>query len=153
VADYDSTADTKRHVAEVQRLLRQVIVDLERRSQVHDVSKLQPPEKQVFDIWTPKLRSMEYGSPEYRQALDAMGDALAHHYGANDHHPEHHARGVEDMTLVQLMEMLADWKAATLRHASGDMLDSLEQNAARFNIRPPLQRVLIRTAADLGWLE
>jgi hypothetical protein len=36
------------------------------------------------------------------------------------------------MDLVQVIEMLADWKAATLRHADGDLARSIEQNAERF---------------------
>jgi hypothetical protein len=36
------------------------------------------------------------------------------------------------MDLVQVIEMLADWKAATLRHADGSLTRSIIQNADRF---------------------
>ena len=35
--------------------------------------------------------------------------------------------------------MLADWKAATERHADGDLLRSLRLNTERFGLSPQLQ--------------
>jgi hypothetical protein len=56
-----------------------------------------------------------------------MGDGLKHHYSHNRHHPEFFGEdGVDGMTLVDLIEMLADWKAATERHDDGDLAKSLE---------------------------
>jgi hypothetical protein len=49
--------------------------------------------------------------------------------------------------------MLADWKAATLRHADGDLARSIEQNAERFGYGDEIKRLLIHTAAYFGWLE
>ena len=57
-----------------------------------------------------------------------------------------------DMTLVDLVEMLADWKAATERHADGDMGRSLELQRDRFKIAPQLMSVLWNTARSLGWV-
>ena len=42
--------------------------------------------------------------------------------------------GVNDMTLVDLVEMLADWKAATERHDDGDLAKSLEIQRERFGL-------------------
>jgi Family of unknown function (DUF5662) len=55
-----------------------------------------------------------------------MKPALGHHYAANRHYLEHFANGVNDVTLVDLVEMLADWKAATERSDTGDLRKSLE---------------------------
>ena len=73
-----------------------------------------------------------YGSDEYKQFLVGMGEGLNHHYANNDHHPEHWQHGIADMDLIQVIEMLADWKAATLRHENGSLSRSIAQNAERF---------------------
>jgi Family of unknown function (DUF5662) len=149
---YDSRSDTLEHIGQVRIQLADVVADLQERMKRHDASKLEPPEKAMYDEFTPKLRDSTYGSDEYKQFLVDMGPALQHHYQHNDHHPEHHAEGIHGMNLVQLIEMLADWKAATLRHADGDLLRSINQNAERFGYGPGLRDLLVRTAEYLGWL-
>jgi hypothetical protein len=85
------------------------------------------PEVQVFDEFTPKLRTSTYGSDAYKGHLEAMGGGLKHHYAHNRHHPEFFGEdGVDGMALVDLIEMLADWKAAAERHENGDLAKSLE---------------------------
>lgn len=149
---YDSRPDTLEHIAEVRDRLFEVILDLEDRARRHDQSKLVDPERAVFDEYTPKLRASTYGSDEYKSFLAGMGEGLKHHYAVNDHHPEHFTLGVREMDLIQLIEMLADWKAATLRHADGDLTRSIKQNAERFGYGQELGGLLIRTAERLGWL-
>ncbi|MEV6494393.1 DUF5662 family protein, partial [Actinoplanes sp. NPDC051633] len=91
-----------------------------------------------------------YGSDEYKGSLEAMGEGLKHHYAR--HHPEHFPNGVNDMTLVVLVEMLADWKAATERHDDGNLRQSLEIQRERFGISDQLLAVLYNTAEHGGWL-
>jgi hypothetical protein len=148
---YDSRPDTLEHIGHVRRLIEQAINNLARRAATHDASKLAEPELSVFDRVTPQLRELTYGSDEYRASLAAMGPALDHHYAANDHHPEHFQGGIADMHLMQLVEMLCDWKAATLRHADGDLRRSIEQNAERFGYGDEMKRLLLNTADALGW--
>jgi hypothetical protein len=149
---YDSRPDTLDHIVEVRQRLTEVIVDLQARARRHDESKLVEPEVSVFDEYTPKLRDSTYGSDEYKAFLVGMGEGLRHHYEVNDHHPEHFTLGIREMDLIQLVEMLADWKAATLRHADGDLRRSIQQNAERFNYGQELGALLMRTAERLGWL-
>lgn len=85
-------------------------------------------------------------------AIIGMGEGLQHHYAVNRHHPEHHADGIHGMNLIDLVEMLADWKAATLRHADGDLARSIEQNRERFGYGDEIAGLLLRTAEDMGWL-
>lgn len=178
MSDYDSRPDTHTHIGEVRTRLLQVVRDLLSRADDHDRSKLVEPEVAVFDEFTPKLRDSTYGSDEYKAFLDGMDEGLKHHYRVNDHHPEHFVdgdpvaiysasypdsawrqgslctdrSGVHAMNLVQMIEMLADWKAATLRHADGDLGRSIEQNAERFGYGDEIQRLLLHTAAYFGWL-
>lgn len=149
---YDSRPDTRKHIATVQKYVGQVIYDLAERSHVHDASKLRSPEVEVFDKFTPLLKDSTYGSDEYKSFLAGMGEGLRHHYAHNDHHPEHFAKGIADMDLVQVTEMLCDWKAATERHADGDLRRSIEQNAERFDYGDEIKRLLLNTAARMGWL-
>jgi hypothetical protein len=151
-SDYDSRADTMEHIAVVQAFLIEMAQQLLQRAANHDASKLAEPEKSAFDQYTPELRKLTYGSPEYRQALAHMQDALDHHYAHNRHHPEHHLTGIEEMDLIDLIEMLADWKAATLRHDDGDLLRSIAINTTRFEIPEALANLLTRSAARQGWL-
>ena len=149
---YDSRPDTYEHINHVRGHLMDVIVELMKRAHAHDLSKLQSPERELFDKYTPLLRDTTYGSDEYKAYLKEMGEALAHHYAANRHHPEHHENGVGDMNLVDVLEMISDWKAATLRHADGDLERSITQNAERFGYGPELTGLLKNTARDFGWL-
>ena len=50
------------------------------------------------------------------------------------------------MTLIDLVEMIADWKASSERYNSGNLLKSIELNIKRFNIEPQLAQILINTA-------
>ena len=149
---YDSTLDTMRHSRRVDELLLEVIIGLQGRLNRHDLSKMAPPEKAVFDRVTPLLKSSTYGSEAYKASLVDMGQGLAHHYGANRHHPEHHDAGIGGMTLVDIIEMLADWKAATERHDDGSLARSLAIQRDRFGIEPQLMDILTNTAVAFGWL-
>lgn len=146
---YDSTADTKRHIKRVRRLMRACITELKERAIRHDASKLEEPEKSVFDRVTPKLAGSTYDSEEYRSFLADMKPALDHHYAVNDHHPEHFRYGIHGMDLIQLLEMVCDWKAASERHEDGDIFRSIHVNAKRFGYSSELQGILHRTALRL----
>ena len=149
---YDSTNDTLRHIHAVRMCLDLCVTDLKFRQEHHDESKLYPPEKPVFDEYTPKLRATTYGSEEYEAFRLAMKPALDHHYAHNPHHPEHFPDGIRGMSLLDVIEMLCDWKAATQRHADGDLRKSIEINQGRFGYSDELKRILLNTAERMGWL-
>ena len=148
---YDSTKDTQEHIEKVRKNLKDVLIDIAARSYDHDKSKLEEPEKSIFDEYTPKLRDTTYGSDEYKAYLVKMGVALEHHYENNTHHPEHYPNGINGMCLLDVIEMLADWKAATERHADGDILKSLEINKERFGISDQLYEILKNTVREMMW--
>lgn len=150
---YDSRPDTFRHSLRVGELMGQAIKELVDRSVKHDLSKTEPPEVEVFDEFTPRLKTSTYGSDEYKGFLAAMGPALAHHYAASPHHPEHRPDGINGMTLVDLLEMICDWQAATERHDDGSLAKSLEIQKERFGISDQLDAILWNTARHFGWLD
>jgi hypothetical protein len=150
---YDSTPDTQEHIFKVASNLDAIIFNLSHRSLVHDRSKFGPVEKEAFDRLTPRLKNLTYGSEEYRASLREMKPALAHHYEHNSHHPEHYPGGVLDMSLLDILEMLADWKAAGERHDPPNPLDkSIAYNAERFKLSPEMTKILSTTARELGWI-
>lgn len=149
---YDSRTDTLIHSQRVGYLMVQVVTEALERSTCHDRSKTEPPEVETFNEFTPKLKTSTYGSDEYKGFLEAMGEGLKHHYASNRHHPEHFDTGVNGMTLVDLIEMLADWKAATERHADGDLAKSLDIQRERFHLSDQLYEILCNTATHFDWI-
>lgn len=145
-----SVYKTLRHIETVRNYLNTVIKELLTRGEQHDQSKLMNPEVEIFDEFTPKLRGITYGSAEYKECMKQMKPAIDHHNAHNRHHPEHHANGIKDMTLMDLVEMLCDWKAASLRHNDGNILKSIELNQKRFGYSGELRGILENTAK---WLE
>lgn len=148
---YDSTRDTKDHIGRVRYYLSECIETLGRRADVHDASKLQSPEKEAFDVLTPRLAGLTYGSDEYRASLRELKPAIEHHYARNSHHPEHWPNGVNDMSLLDVLEMLIDWKAASERHDNGNIWTSIDHNQERFGLSDQLTAILRNTARELGW--
>ena len=140
-----SENETRKHILEVQKLLSISIRELLRRSCGHDASKLEDIEKPYFDQYTPKLKETTYGSEEYKTCLVGLKPALDHHYAVNKHHPESYPNGVKGMSLLDLLEMLCDWKAATARHADGSILKSIELNQKRFGYGDELKQILLNT--------
>lgn len=138
--------DTFRHIERVRNLLNACVVELLRRGELHDQSKLESPEVEAFTEYTSKLAGCTYGSEEYNQYRAAMKPALDHHYANNRNHPEWHKNGINDMNLIDIVEMLCDWKAASERHNDGNINKSIEINANRFGISPQLAKILENTA-------
>jgi hypothetical protein len=141
--------ETQKHIEAVRKYIRFMIDKIDMRVVKHDASKLESPEVEVFAEYTPKLNSTTFGSEEYYANLEGMKSALDHHYAFNRHHPEHFANGINDMTIVDILEMFCDWKASTLRHNDGNLLKSIETNAERFKMDGQLKQILINTARML----
>lgn len=148
----DAMRDTLSHVRRVGNLMLDVIEKLQRRAMEHDDSKFSEEEFQIFAESTPKLKVLTYGSPEYDEARKDLGTALDHHYANNRHHPEFHKNGIKDMDLIDLIEMLADWKAASERHNDGCFSTSIIKNASRFEYDEDMMYLLARTAVNMGWI-
>jgi hypothetical protein len=138
--------ETELHIKTVSHFINIIVRLLLSRAEAHDASKMQEPELSIFVEYTPKLSGSTYGSPEYLEFLKEMEVALEHHYANNKHHPQHFPNGIDDMTLVDLIEMFCDWKAATLRHDNGNLLKSIEINSKRFNIDAQLTKIFKNTA-------
>jgi hypothetical protein len=133
-----------------------VVNDLIERAFCHDATKLESPEKEYYDLHTQGLHSLEYGSKSYKEVLRKMQPGIDHHYAHNRHHPQFFADGINGMNLVDLIELLCDWKAAGERHVDKpvDIFRSIDINADEdhFNIEPQMVQILKNTASYL-WFE
>jgi uncharacterized protein DUF5662 len=159
---YDSRPETRQHIDRVRHFMDESVANLIERAAVHDASKVVEPELSAFDIATPKLAQLEYGSEEYKQSLRDLGPALQHHFEHNDHHPEHYSNGCIGMSLMALIEMLCDWRAASERvkqRADGDtylkqsFAEGLKYNQQRFGYSDELAEILLNTARELGMVD
>lgn len=146
----DSRFKTMRHIETVRNYLNVVIRELLNRAEQHDQSKLQEPELEGFDRLTNSLRNSTYGSDEYEGFKKELKSVLEHHYSKNRHHPEHFDKGIQDMNLIDIIEMLIDWKCSSMRHNDGNILKSIKINQDRFGYSDELKTILENTAK---WLD
>jgi len=144
-----SNLEVIKHQQVVRGFLYRMIVELDRRARTHDQSKLESPEQEIFAESGGELSKMPYGSKEYLDNLARIQPALDHHYANNRHHPQHWPNGVDDMTLLDLCEMLADWKASTARNKDGNIRKSIEINTTRFKMSPQLAQIFENTVREL----
>jgi hypothetical protein len=147
VAD-DFLTDLIDHKNRVGGYMRLVADELLRRACEHDNSKFSPSEFEAYESAFAGFQQHAFGTEEYKAVIEEIRPAVERHYAANDHHPEFFAGGVNDMNLVQIIEMVCDWIAASQRR-HGDLGESLRINKARFTISDQLQRIIENTVEDL----
>jgi Family of unknown function (DUF5662) len=139
---YDSRAETLDHVQLVRNYVNMFIVEMLKRSERHDASKLTEAEKPTLDVVLPLLKQIAYGSPEYEALKERAKPALDHHYKHNSHHPEHYGEeGIAGMDLFDLVEMVCDW-VAWAREPGNVKID---YNVEQFDIAPQLKAILTNT--------
>lgn len=134
--------ETLIHICMVRKCIDVIIKELIKRAEDHDKSKMEEPELSLFVTHTPRLSAMTYGSEEYMKCLEELKPSLDHHYANNRHHPEHFKNGVKDMTIVDIIELLCDWKAASTRHSDGNLKKSIEHGKERFGMSKELLQIL-----------
>lgn len=144
--EFDSVEETLEHKRLVCHLLTNMAALIRARGETHDDSKLLEPERSIFTIFSRKLLQNKYGDPNYEKNKKLMSTALEHHYNENSHHPEHYPDGVTGMDLIDIIEMLVDWKAAGMRGPNGDIMKSIEMCSEKYGIEYQLMQILINTA-------
>ena len=109
---------TAEHIERVRRCLMTMAEvtdhsdELVKRSLIHDASKFDPEERIPYIWLTEFYRCKRDCEPFiYPDGMEQrVRDAIAHHMSRNRHHPEFHA-DPNDMTEVDLIEMVCDWTA------------------------------------------
>lgn len=138
------------HRLRVFQLMSKISQEVMLRGNRHDETKLDPEELPHYVATIDEFDKHQFGSDGYVKAKDSLGSAVVHHYKHNRHHPEHFNNGIEGMNLVDLLEMLADWKSATQNHPEkpGDMAKSLAWAIGKYKISPQLTQILLNTIVD-----
>jgi hypothetical protein len=109
---------TREHIERVRRCLALLAPltdhgdELSERARAHDASKFGPEERIPYVWLTEHHRCRRSGEPfEYPEGVaEAVQRAIRHHVTTNRHHPEFHA-DPNDMSDVDLIEMVCDWTA------------------------------------------
>lgn len=135
------------HKTLVGRYINKVIGSLMEQAVVHDNSKFGIWEFEPYAEVQDRFATAEYGSEEYLACCEAIKPALKHHVTVNAHHPESFANGINDMSLLEVVEMVCDWCAACQR-SGGDTL-RLDLQKARFTIDDQLYGIIVNTARRL----
>lgn len=128
----------------VQRLLDVVKYD----SIHHDESKVSNPEFTFYAKLDKALTPVKYGSEEYREITSDPHVNM--HKENNSHHPEYYENGIDGMTLSDIINMLADWKSASMT-SDTPFIEGMKMNKERFNISDQLWNILVNTVEQLGW--
>lgn len=115
-----SAEESYKHIQQVQKLLGKLIRELTYRQESHDITSVD-------------------GSEEF------AGSGSDAHYLFNPHHPEFYKHGVRDMSLVDLMEMLIDWKSKCLTGDECQIESVIEANQKRFGFSDEIKQLLINT--------
>ncbi len=145
----DSRPDTYEHILEVQKSINLAVVNLLRRSELHDLTKLEHPEVGYLDEHNHKLETLRVNSPEYKESLLALKPALDHHYAKNRHHPEHYPDRMRGMSLLDLLEMMCDCYASSQRQHSGNLRMSIQSMQERFGFTDELKQIFMNTIEEL----
>ena len=130
---------TLKHKALVARFMVGFAARLTWRALVHDNSKFWAQERGIYAKVVPGFEGLEYGSPAYRAHAAKLGPKA--HVAANSHHPEHYPQGVRGMTLLDVVEMSCDWRAAAQR-GNTNPHQSVEISRKRFAIDDQLNCIL-----------
>lgn len=93
----------------------------------------------------PQYNQATYGSAEWLSLRDKIKPAIEHHEAKNSHHLGHYKNGIKDMCLLDVLELIADWSAASLRDSSSNLEENLREAAKRNNWSDDLTQVILNT--------
>lgn len=142
-----------KHKESVRILLTTFIKELRERIESHDNSKFDKEEFKPFvSVWN-KFKEVDYCSKEYYECLDSVKDAVARHHRLNRHHPKHFQNGVNGMNIIDVIEMIADWYAASKRYKTQSFEQNLILAKEEHNIDSQLFEIILNTFCFFGLLE
>lgn len=120
------------------------------RSSIHDLSKFSDDEFDVNAANVQDFGKFPFNSPQELELRERLAPAQKLHKKRNRHHPEHFEDGVDGMNLIDVLEMLVDWKASSSRYPGDSMRKSLNVCVERYNFSPQLVKILENTCKDFN---
>lgn len=143
----DTETYIRSHIERVRKKLNVLIDILTKRAINHDKSKLEEPELSLWKKMDQEPR-YPYGSEEYKDKVRRYSDLFNMHYEKNPHHPEHFPNGIQDMTLIDLMEMMCDWISYKDYIRVTEAINIVDKQSNRFGYSDEIKNVLINTILE-----
>ena len=138
----------------VVKFLTPIIQELTKRMVEHDDSKFEDDEFPCFVQAKEEFKQVQFGTEEYEKIRAKYAAPINAHYRKNSHHPEHYQNGIEGMDLLDILELIVDWKAASMREKDGGNIEkSIEISAQKYGIDKQLSEILLNTAKRYGLLD
>tara|TARA_Y100000310_G_C20697629_1_gene826822 strand:+ start:2844 stop:3311 length:468 start_codon:yes stop_codon:yes gene_type:complete len=120
------------------------------RAFVHDISRYRPSETKYFSsVVYVDNKKVTFGSRRYFAVIRLIKPGIDLHRFRNRHHPEFHKNGFKDMSAIDILEMMCDWKAAARRHGDGDVMKSLEINQKRYGFSDDEKEILRKIVLEI----
>lgn len=139
----DSLSKARKHRNIVSNLINLLIMELHKKAETHDQSKLESPEAEIFAYYPDFIEKSNYMSEEYKSLLKEYNSGIEHHFQNNSHHPEHFKNGINDMNLIEIIEMLCNWKA-NLKDGE-NIEDMIKKYKKIYRISNELTNILLNT--------
>ena len=134
-----------KHIEGVQNYLKTIGLIITTRGYDHDSSKVSDEEYKYFKMANSINRNQFKTYKEYLDYVKPTLDkGLKHHYEYNRHHPEHFDNGVDDMTLIDIIEMIIDWKVSIEQNGK-KLEDEIGYNFDKYNISDQLKKIIMNT--------
>lgn len=117
--------DIHRHRDYLRAALHTIISRLEERAIVHDLSKLRDDEFPGYARLNAAARTLQFGTTEYKEAIQRERETVNLHFAHNSHHPEY-----GNPNFLDIIEMVCDWYAAWCGYGTDKRpwRDSVEQS-------------------------
>lgn len=122
------------HRMQVAARLRELARQLEKRADLHDLSKFKPDEFNGFVEFKRSILEHPFGTPEYNKAMAQSQSVIDLHFSRNRHHPEYHSNGISDMVFIDFVEMVVDWLGANATYDDISFRDALDKLNDRYKL-------------------
>lgn len=135
----------KQHKDGVKTYLEIISMLLNSRALTHDNSKSSDEEYKYYKMANSVNRNDFKTYEEYMDYVKpTLNKGLKHHYENNRHHPEFFVNGIDDMTLIDIMEMIADWCIA-IKQNGKDLNEEVQYNFDKYNVSEQLRKIILNT--------
>ena len=139
-----------KHKEEITQLMSKFAAEISYRSGIHDNSKFSPEEFDVYSSNVQDFNKYDFDSEEEKRLRERVYPAAKAHQKRNRHHPEHFKNGIDDMNLIDLLEMICDWKSASSRAPGDSLRKGLPILKEKYKISPQLYQILTNTIKDFN---
>jgi len=135
----------KQHKDGVKDYLKFIVNLLASRALTHDNSKNSDEEYKYFKMANSVNRNQFKTYEEYLNYIKPTLDkGLEHHYNVNRHHPEYFDNGIDDMNLIDILEMIVDWKVS-IEQNDKELYEEIDYNFNKYNVSEQLKKIILNT--------